>query len=33
MLPEEVLVTPCDILVPAAIGGVLTEDVARRVRT
>lgn len=29
--PDDVLVTPCDILVPAAIGGVLTEDVARRV--
>ena len=25
------MTTPCDILVPAAIGGVLTEEVARRV--
>lgn len=28
---NEVLTTPCDILVPAAIGGVLDEDVARKV--
>ncbi len=29
---EELLVYPCDILVPAALGGVLTRDVARAVR-
>ena len=28
---DEVLTTPCDILVPAAIGGVLDEAVARKV--
>ncbi len=29
---EEVLVTPADILVPAALGGVLTPEVARNLR-
>jgi glutamate dehydrogenase (NAD(P)+) len=29
---EEVLLTPADILVPAALGGVLTPEVARKVR-
>ena len=29
--PEDVLTTPCDVLVPAAIGGVLTKDVAAKV--
>jgi glutamate dehydrogenase (NAD(P)+) len=33
MVPEDVLAMPCDILVPAAIGGVITEDVARNVNT
>jgi glutamate dehydrogenase (NAD(P)+) len=29
---EEILTLPCDVLVPAALGGVLTPDVARAVR-
>ncbi len=29
--PEDVLTTPCDVLVPAAIGGVITKDVAAKV--
>lgn len=29
---EAILVSPCDILVPAALGGVLTKEIAREVR-
>jgi glutamate dehydrogenase (NAD(P)+) len=29
---EAILVTPCDILIPAALGGVITKDIAREVR-
>lgn len=29
---DEVLLQPCDVLVPAAIGGVITDEVARKVQ-
>ena len=29
--PEELLLQPCDILIPAALGGVVTKDVAREI--
>lgn len=29
---EAILVTPCDILVPAALGGVITKEIAREMR-
>lgn len=29
---EAILVAPCDILIPAALGGVLTKEIAREVR-
>lgn len=29
---EAILVTPCDILLPAALGGVITKDIAKEIR-
>jgi glutamate dehydrogenase (NAD(P)+) len=29
---DEILVQPCDILIPAALGGVITEDIAKEVQ-
>ena len=31
--PEKVLLTPCDLLSPCAIGGVVTSDVAQQIQT